>query len=231
MPQLRVDGFTISLDGFGAGAHQSLENPLGMGGSSLHQWLVGTRTFQRTFGNEGGTTDINDDFAARGFRNVGAWIMGRNMFGPVRGPWPDGSWKGWWGDEPPYHRPVFVLSHYPRDSIEMQGGTVFHFVTQGIHEVLRRARAAAGAQDVRLGGGVATIQQFLREGLIDSMHLAISPVLLGSGEKLFTDVNLVQLGYECVEHVPTANAAHVVLKKSRPESRAESAAAPDPAGM
>jgi dihydrofolate reductase len=213
MSQLRVESFTISLDGFGAGAQQSLDNPLGVGGLTLHGWLVGTKTFQQVHGNDGGLTGIDDDFAARGSRNVGAWIMGRNMFGPVRGPWPDESWRGWWGDSPPYHCPVFVLTHHPRASIELGGGTVFHFVSEGIHEALHRARAAAGAKDVRLGGGVATIQQYFRERLIDEMHLAISPVLLGSGERLFAAVDMVALGYECAEHVATPNATHVVLRK------------------
>jgi dihydrofolate reductase len=214
MLQLRVESFTISLDGFGAGPHQSLDNPLGVGGRALHGWAFTTRTFQRVlFGKEEGASGIDDDFAARGFRNVGAWILGRNMFGPVRGPWPDDAWKGWWGDNPPYHCPVFVLTHHPRASFEMEGGTVFHFVTEGIHETLRRARAAAGGQDVRLGGGVATIQQYLRERLIDEIHLAVSPVFLGSGERLFAGVDLVALGYECAEHVGTPNATHVVIRK------------------
>jgi dihydrofolate reductase len=214
MSQLRVESFTISLDGFGAGPDQSLDNPLGIGGESLHGWALGTRTFQRAlFGKDEGSTGIDEDFAARGFRNIGAWILGRNMFGPVRGPWPDESWKGWWGDNPPYHCPVFVLTHHPRASIEMQGGTVFHFVTGGTHEALRLARDAAGAQDIRVGGGVATIQQYLCARLIDEMHLAIAPVLLGSGERLFDGVDLVQLGYECAEHVGTPSATHVVIRK------------------
>lgn len=214
MTQLRVESFTISLDGFGAGPDQSLDRPLGVGGGSLHGWALGTRTFQQQlFGKDEGSTGIDNDFAARGFRNIGAWIMGRNMFGPVRGPWPDDSWKGWWGDNPPYHCPVFVLTHHARAAIEMQGGTVFHFVTGGIHEALRLARKAAGEQDVRVGGGVATIQQFLREKLIDEMHLAVSPVLLGSGERLFAAVDLIALGYECTEHVGTPNATHVVIRK------------------
>jgi dihydrofolate reductase len=214
MSQLRVESFTISLDGFGAGLDQSLDNPLGIGGQSLHGWALGTRTFQRAlFGKDEGSMGVDEDFAARGFQNIGAWIMGRNMFGPIRGPWPDESWKGWWGDNPVYHCPVFVLTHHPRASIEMQGGTVFHFVTGGVHEALRLARKAAGTQDVRLGGGVATIQQFLREKLIDEMHLAVSPVLLGSGERLFDGVDLIKLGYECVEHVGTPNATHVAIRK------------------
>ncbi len=214
MSQLRVESFTISLDGFGAGPDQSLDNPLGIGGKSLHGWAFGTRTFQQgLFGKDEGSTGIDDDFAARGFQNIGAWIMGRNMFGPVRGPWPDESWKGWWGDDPVYHRPVFVLTHHPRATIEMQGGTVFHFVTGGVQEALKLAREAAGGMDVRVGGGVATIQQFLREKLIDEMHLAVAPVVLGSGERLFDGVDLVTLGYECVEHVGTPNATHVVIQK------------------
>jgi dihydrofolate reductase len=213
---LRVESFTISLDGFGAGTNQSLENPLGVGGGALHGWGLRTRTFQKLlFGKDEGSTDLDDEFAARGVRNLGAWILGRNMFGPVRGPWPDESWKGWWGDNPPYHCPVFVLTHHPRAPIEMQGGTVFHFVTDGIHEALRRARAAAGTQDIRIGGGVSTIQQFLRDKLIDEMHLAISPVLLGAGEHLFSGLDLPSLGYGCTEHVGTPNATHVVIRKKR----------------
>jgi dihydrofolate reductase len=213
MSRLRVQSFSISVDGFGAGPNQSLNNPLGVGGKALHNWAFPTKTFREMFGQDGGTTGVDDDFAARGFHNVGAWILGRNMFAPTRGPWQDESWKGWWGDNPPYHCPVFVLTHHPRASIEMQGGTVFHFVTDGIHKALDRARVAAGGKDVRVGGGVATIQQYLRSGLIDEMHLAISPVILGSGERLFSDIDMVGLGYECVEHVATPNATHVVLRK------------------
>jgi dihydrofolate reductase len=215
MPKLRVLSFSISLDGFGAGAHQDLNNPLGIGGTALHEWAFATRTFRQMFGNEGGTTGIDDDFAARGFKNIGAWILGRNMFGPVRGPWPDHTWKGWWGDDPPYHTPVFVLTHHPRESITMSGGTTFHFVTEGIHAALERALDAAQGQDVRVGGGVASIQQYLRAGLIDDMHLAISPVLLGSGEHLLAGIDLTKFGYQCTEHVPTPNATHVVLTKRR----------------
>jgi dihydrofolate reductase len=180
---------------------------------SLHPWMIGTRTFQRMIGNEGGATGVDDDFAARGLANVGAWILGRNMFGPVRGAWPDETWKGWWGANPPYHTPVFVLTHYGRPSIAMEGGTTFHFVTGGILEALKRATDTAGGQDVRLGGGVSTIRQYLQERLVDEMHLAISPVLLGSGEQLLGGVDLLTLGYECAEHVPTAQATHVVLRK------------------
>ncbi|MCX7174550.1 MAG: dihydrofolate reductase family protein [Proteobacteria bacterium] len=214
MSKLRVESFTISIDGFGAGPNQNLENPLGVGGTDLHPWLVPTRTFQRTlFGADGGTTGIDDDFAARGFKNVGAWILGRNMFGPIRGPWPDMSWKGWWGDNPPYHTPVFVLTHHPRESIAMDGGTTFHFVTDGIVGALERAKDAANGLDVRVGGGAATIRQYLRAGLIDEMHIAISPILLGSGERLFSDLDMLSLGYHCAEHVSSPNATHVVFKK------------------
>jgi dihydrofolate reductase len=214
MPRLRVQSFAISLDGYGAGPDQSLDNPLGVGGAALHKWAFATRTFRRMFGQEGGTTDLDDAFAVRGFANIGAWILGRNMFGPVRGPWPDESWKGWWGDSPPYHTPVFVLTHHPRPPIVMDGGTIFHFVTDGIHTALARATEAAGARDVRLGGGVATIRQYLRAGLIDELHLAISPVLLGSGEALLAGIDLAKLGYRVSEHVPTEAATHVVLTKS-----------------
>jgi dihydrofolate reductase len=215
MPRLRVHCFAISLDGYGAGPQQDQNNPLGVGGMALHEWAFATRTFQRMFGSDGGTTGIDDDFAARGFSNVGAWILGRNMFGPVRGPWPDDTWKGWWGDNPPYHTPVFVLTHYPRESITMSGGTVFHFVTGGIQAAHQRAADAAAGQDIRLGGGVAVIQQYLRAGLVDEMHLAISPIALGSGEHLFGDIDLLKLGYRCTEHVPTAKATHVVLARQR----------------
>ena len=215
MPKLRVHGFSISLDGYGAGPNQDLENPLGVGGTALHQWAFATRTFRQMFGREGGSTGVDDEFAARGFENIGAWILGRNMFGPVRGPWPDESWKGWWGDNPPYHVPVFVLTHHPRASFEMSGGTTFHFVTNGIDKALGRAIQAAGDRDVRLGGGVATIRQYLSAGLVDEMHLAISPVLLGSGEHLLAGIDAPKLGYECAEHVSTPNAMHVVIARRK----------------
>jgi dihydrofolate reductase len=213
MARLRVHNFSISLDGYGAGAAQSLENPLGVGGEQLHEWFVATRTFQQIYGRTEGTTGPDDEFAGRGFKNVGAWILGRNMFGPIRGRWPDDAWKGWWGDDPPYHADVFVLTHHPRASIPMAGGTTFHFVTDGIHAALERAKAAAKGRDVQLGGGVATIQQYLRAGLIDELHFAIAPVLLGSGEPLLAGIDLPKLGYRCVEHVPAPGATHVVLKK------------------
>ncbi len=213
MTRLRVQSFSLSLDGYGAGLHQDLANPLGAGGMALHQWFFATRTFQKIHGRDGGSAGLDDDFAARGFANVGAWILGRNMFGPVRGPWPDDEWKGWWGETPPYHTPVFVLTQYPRPSISMNGGTVFHFVADGIHAALARATEAAAGQDVRLGGGVATIRQYLRAALIDELHLAISPVLLGSGESLLTGIDLPSLGYECTEHAASAGVMHVVLTK------------------
>jgi dihydrofolate reductase len=214
MTELKVRCFSISLDGYGAGPNQSLENPMGEGAGGLHQWFRGTRTFQSMIGNAGkGVDGPDEDFAARGFENVGAWILGRNMFGPVRGPWPDDSWKGWWGDEPPYHVPVFVLTHHPRPPLEMKGGTTFYFVTDGIQSAYEQARAAANGKDVRLGGGVATVREFLQAGLVDEMHLAISPVLLGSGESLFAGLDLNAMGLRCTEHVPTAAATHVVLRK------------------
>ena len=211
MPKLRVHCFSISLDGYGAGPEQSLKNPLGVGGEALHRWFVPTRTFQAMLGKDGGTTGPDDDFAARSFADIGAWILGRNMFGPIRGPWPDEAWKGWWGDNPPYHVPVFVLTHHPRASITMDGGTIFHFITDGIEAARKRALEAAGGKDILVGGGVATIREYLNAGLIDEMHFAISPVLLGSGEHLLGGIDLTRLGFECTEHVPTASATHVVL--------------------
>jgi dihydrofolate reductase len=213
MPKLRVQSFSISIDGYGAGPNQDVQNPLGVGGRALHEWAFATRTFRRMFGQEGGATGVDDDFAARGFADIGAWILGRNMFGPVRGPWPDDSWQGWWGDEPPYHCHVFMLTHHARPSVAMKGGTTFHFVTDGIRAALERALQAAKGKDVRLGGGVATIRQYLTEGLVDELHLAVSPVLLGSGEHLLAGLDLPKLGYRLAEHVPTAKATHVVLVK------------------
>jgi dihydrofolate reductase len=213
MSKLRVACFSLSLDGFGAGPEQSLANPLGKGGTAMHEWAFATATFQRVHGGEGGATGVDEDFAAAGFVNVGAWILGRNMFGPLRGRWPDESWKGWWGDNPPYHTPVFVLTHHPRASLEMEGGTTFHFVTDGIHAALARARVAAAGQDVRVGGGVATVRQYLNAGLIDEMHLALSTALLGHGEALFAGIDLPALGFECTRRVPGERATHVVLTK------------------
>lgn len=214
MARVRVDGFTISLDGYGAGPNQDINNPLGVGGTELHQWLFPTQTFQKVlFGKDGGTSGIDDDFASRGFQNVGAWILGRNMFGPIRGNWPDDNWKGWWGDNPPYHVPTFILTHHARASIEMEGGTTFHFITGGIHEALHRAREAAAGMDVRIGGGPGTIRQYLREGLIDELHIAIAPALLGLGEPLFEGLDLRALKYECIEFVASEKATHVVLQR------------------
>jgi len=212
--RLIVSTFSISIDGYGAGPNQDLQNPLGVGGEELFSWFFHTRTWQRMHGNPDGETGVDDDLAAKGFEGIGAWILGRNMFGPVRGPWPDESWRGWWGDEPPYHAPVFVLTHHPRTPLPMKGGTEFRFVTGGIEAALADANAAAGGKDVRLGGGVSTIRQYLRARLIDELHLAISPVLLGSGEHLLSGIDMPALGYECAKHLPGVRAAaHVVLRK------------------
>jgi dihydrofolate reductase len=213
MSRVRVASFSLSLDGFGAGPAQDLENPLGVGGEALHGWVFPTRTFRRMFEGKDGTTGVDERFAARGFEGVGAWILGRNMFGPIRGAWPDESWKGWWGEEPPYHVPVFVLTHHPRRDLPMKGGTTFHFVTGGLQEALARAHEAAGPRDVRLGGGVSTIRQYLEAGLVDSMHLAFSPVLLGKGENLLAGLDLLRLGFRITEHLPGENATHVVLTR------------------
>lgn len=214
MSQVKVSSISVSIDGFSAGADQSIDNPLGVGGTDLMQWVFPTRTFQQMHGTGGGDTGPDDDFAARGFANVGAWILGRNMFGPIRGPWPDDEWKGWWGTNPPYHVPAFVLTHHPRAPIEMQGGTTFHFVTEGIHSALDRAKAAAGGKDVRIGGGVAPIRQFVRAGLVDEIHLAHGAALLGTGEALLAGIDLRALGFACTETVSTAHAMHVVLTKA-----------------
>jgi dihydrofolate reductase len=213
MSKVRVHCFAVSADGFGAGPKQGLNNPLGVGGERLHDWFVPTRTFQKMCGKEGGTTGVDDEFAQRGIEGLGAWILGRNMFSPSRGDWPDDGWKGWWGKTPPYHTPVFVLTHYPRPPIEMDGGTTFHFVTDGIHAALQRARDAAGGLDVRIGGGAETIRQYLLAGLIDEMHLAIAPILLGSGESLLSGIDLLSLGYKCVQHATSPGALHVVIRK------------------
>ncbi|HEX2725745.1 MAG TPA: dihydrofolate reductase family protein [Beijerinckiaceae bacterium] len=213
MQRLRVHAFAVSLDGYGAGPGQDRDNPLGRGGAALHEWFYPTRTFRKMLGKDAGTTGIDDEFAARGFDNVGAWILGRNMFGPVRGPWPDESWRGWWGENPPYHVPAFVLTNHARAPLEMEGGTVFHFVTDGIEAALARAKEAAGGRDVRVGGGVATIRQYLSARLIDHMHVVASPVVLGSGEALFAGIDLPALGYEVTAHVPSEKATHLVLAK------------------
>jgi len=215
MSRVRVQSFGISLDGFGAGPAQDLEHPLGIGGQGIMGWALPTRTMQRmVFGKDGGTTGVDDGFAARGFENIGAWILGRNMFAPSRGAWPDDGWKGWWGEEPPYHVPTFILTHHARSAIEMKGGTTFHFVTGGIQEALERAREAARGRDVRIGGGVSTVRQYLRARLIDEMHLAVSPVLLGSGENLLAGIDLLALGFRVREQVASENALHVVLSRS-----------------
>ena len=216
MSRTRVNCFAVSLDGYGAGPDQSLKSPLGVGGEALHEWFFPTRTFHKMVGKEGGSTGVEDEFAVRGFAGAGAWILGRNMFGPVRGPWPDASWKGWWGPNPPYHTPVFVLTHHARDPIEMEGGTTFHFVTDGIHAALERARKAANGQDVRIGGGTSTVRQYLQAGLIDEMHLAFSPVMLGAGEALLAGIDLPALGFEKTEHVGTPQAMHVVMTRRAP---------------
>lgn len=214
MTKLCVRCFSLSVDGFGAGPDQSIDHPLGVGGIDLHQWVFPTRAFQKMHGGGGdGTTGTDNDFAERGFEGIGAWILGRNMFAPTRGPWADDGWQGWWGDNPPYHTPVFVLTHYPRSPLVMQGGTTFYFVTDGIHAALNRAREAAGGLDIRVGGGSATIRQYLQAGLIDELHLAISPVVLGRGESLLSGIDVVKLGYKCTHHVTSPSAMHVVLTK------------------
>ena len=213
MSKVRVAAFSVSLDGFGAGPEQSLQAPLGRGGEALHAWAWPTRTFQTMFGKDGGSSGVDDEFAARSFADVGAWILGRNMFGPVRGPWPDDAWQGWWGDTPPYHTQVFVLTHHARAPLAMKGGTTFHFVTDGIAAALERARAAAAGRDVRIGGGVATIREYLRAGLIDEMHLALTPALLGRGEALLAGIDLAALGFAVSRHATTADAMHVVLTR------------------
>ena len=215
MSKLRVQSFAISIDGYGAGPNQDLRNPLGVKGSELMEWFFHTRMWRQMYGEGNGEAGIDNDIAEQGFAGIGAWIIGRNMFGPVRGPWPDDSWKGWWGEEPAYHVPVFVLTHYARPPLTMTGGTVFHFVTEGIHAALEQATAAAGGGDVRVGGGVATIRQYLLAALIDELHLAISPVLLGCGEHLLHDIDLCALGYECEKSVAGERATHVFLRRRR----------------
>ena len=213
MSKLRVQSFGVSIDGYGAGPDQDLDNPLGVNGPELMEWFLETRVWRKMHGQDGGETGLDNEIAERGLAGLGAWILGRNMFGPIRGPWPDDSWKGWWGDEPPYHTPVFVLTHHPRAPIRMTGGTEFRFVTEGIHASLEQAVAAAGGRDVRLGGGVSTIRQYLRARLIDELHLALRPVLLGSGEHLLGGIDLRALGYECTDHVAGERATHVFLRR------------------
>ena len=221
MSKLRVNAFGISIDGYGAGPDQSLDQPMGVGGMALHQWVFGTRTFQKMHGDsaesltgdKAGGMDVDDEFAARGFENIGAWILGRNMFAPSRGAWTDDGWKGWWGANPPYHVPVFVLTHHARAPLTTEGGTTFHFVTDGIHAALKRAKEAAQGRDVRLGGGVATVREYLAAGLIDELHLAIAPALLGRGENLLAGIDTVSLGYKCTRHASSKHASHIVLTK------------------
>ena len=213
MSKLKVQSFAVSIDGYGAGPNQDLQNPLGVRGPELMEWFFHTRAWRKMHGQDEGETGVDDAMAAQGFAGIGAWILGRNMFGPVRGPWADDSWKGWWGDEPPYHTPVFVLTHHPRAPLKMAGGTEFHFVTGGIHAALQQARDSAGDRDVRLGGGVATVRQYLRAGLIDELHLAVRPVLLGSGEPLWTGIDMPALGYECVNCIAGERATHVFLRQ------------------
>ena len=213
MGKFKVMSYSVSLDGFGAGPAQDLQNPLGVGFGAAFEWAFATRTFRTMFGQEGGGTGIDDGFARRGFENMGAWILGRNMFGPVRGPWPDDSWRGWWGEEPPYHVPVFVLTHHARPPLVMQGGTTFHFVTDGLASAVAQARAAAGGRDVRVGGGAATIRQMIQAGALDEMHLAVAPVLMGRGEPLLHGIDLPALGWRVAEHVAGEHATHVVLAR------------------
>jgi dihydrofolate reductase len=213
MGKVRVAGFSLSLDGYGAGPEQSLENPLGKRGRELHGWAFGTKTFKTMFGQGGGSEGVDEDFARRSMENFGAFILGRNMFGPVRGEWPDESWKGWWGDNPPYHTPTFILTHYPRDPIVMEGGTTFFFVTDGIQSALEQAKATAGDRDVKIGGGVSTVRQYLQAGLIDELHFAVSPVLLGQGEAMFAGLDLPAMGFRVTETASTELATHVVLSR------------------
>jgi dihydrofolate reductase len=228
MPKLRVHNVSVSLDGYMAGPDQSLHNPLGVGGHGLHEWAFATRSFRRMFGRDGGDGGLDDAFVARGEVGIGATIMGRNMFGPIRGPWGEETWTGWWGDDPPFHHPVFVLTHYPRASITMQGGTTFHFVRDGIHAALERALEAAGDDDVRVGGGAATIQHYLRAGLIDEMHLAIVPILLGSGERLFDHLDGGPAGYTCTELVASPSVVHARFTRTAPNPAEDHTAAPPP---
>ncbi len=213
MPKVRVAGFGVSLDGFGAGPEQSLSDPLGKRGPDLFQWFFHTRTFLAMQGREGGSTDVDDEFARRGMENFGAFILGRNMFGPVRGPWLGDNWKGWWGDDPPYHAPTFVLTHHEREPIVMVGGTTFYFVTSGIEDALRMAVQAAGDKDVKIGGGVSTVRQYLQAGLVDSLHFAVSPVFLGRGEALLAGIDLPGLGFSVTDRTTTEHATHIKLEK------------------
>ena len=213
MSKVRVAAFSVSIDGFGAGPRQDLNNPLGVRGMELHRWFMGTEAFNQMHGHAGGTLNVDNEFATKSFENIGAWILGRNMFGPVRGPWEGESWKGWWGDNPPYHTPVFVLTHHARPPLTMEGGTTFHFITDGLETALARAKEAANGKDVRIGGGVSVIRQCLKAGYIDEMHLAISPVLMGEGEHLFSGIDLSSLGYDHIGVTPGEDATHVLISK------------------
>jgi len=215
MSKVRVASFAVSLDGYGAGPNQDLEHPLGVGGEELMEWFFHTHTWKAMHEGQGdvGETGVDNTMAEKAFENVGAWILGRNMFGPVRGPWPDDSWKGWWGDEPPYHTPVFVLTNHPREPLEMKGGTVFRFVTEGIHSALEQAKSGANGRDVRVGGGASTVRQYLQAGLIDEMHLAMRPILLGAGENLWEGLDMRALGYECADHIAGERANHIFVRR------------------
>ena len=213
MSKVRVAGFSVSVDGFGAGPEQSLNDPLGKRGPEMFQWFFHTRTFRAMMGKDDGSTGIDEDYASGAMANFGAFILGRNMFGPIRGEWPDDAWKGWWGANPPYHAPTYILTHYPREPIVMEGGTTFHFITSGIHEALDQARAAAGGKDVKIGGGVSTVRQYLQAGLVDELHFALSPVVLGQGEAMFAGIDLPALGFSVREHVASEKATHIVLAK------------------
>jgi len=215
MGKVKVAAFSVSLDGYGAGPDQSRENPLGRRGEELHEWIFPTRMFQKIYGKGEGTEETDNEFAERSFENLGAWIMGRNMFGPIRGPWQNDEWKGWWGENPPYHVPIFVLTHHPKEPLIMKGETVFHFVTDGIESALEKARRAANGKDIRIGGGASTIRQFLKAGYIDEIHLAFSPVFLGSGEHLFDGIDLAKLGFRLTQTAYGKNAVHVILEKSK----------------
>jgi dihydrofolate reductase len=213
MSKVRVAGFSVSVDGFGAGPEQSLQDPLGKRGPEMFQWFFHTRTFRAMLGKDDGSQGVDEDYAARGMANFGAFILGRNMFGPIRGEWPDNTWKGWWGPNPPYHAPTYILTHYPREPIVMEGGTTFHFITGGIEEALDKAKAAAGDKDVKIGGGVATVRQYLQAGLIDELHFAVAPVVLGRGEAIFSGIDLPDLGFRVTEHVASEHVTHIVLAK------------------
>ena len=213
MSKVRVQNFAVSIDGYGAGPNQDLGNPIGVGGVELMEWFFATRTWRRMHQQPEGETGVDDRLAAQGMEGLGAWILGRNMFGPIRGPWPDDSWRGWWGNEPPYHTPVFVLTHHHRPPVTMAGGTEFHFVTTGIHAALKMAAEAAGGKDIRVGGGVSTIRQYLTAGLLDEIHLAVRPILLGTGEHLWRGIDMRALGYECVEQIAGERATHVIVRK------------------